>query len=161
MPLDLQLPFFVYGTLRLGESNSQLWHDAIALNRPGILRAALMFDLGPYPMIIETEASEAESAPITGELIDVVSKRYTQILCTLDLLEGVDSLNPESDTTLYRRVARDIHLRDGNFVTAWVYFGRVEIARRGRFMPHGDWKRRFQETHTGEAAPQRQASSDC
>ena len=51
----MPLPFFVYGTLLTGQSNAQLLRGAIARTRAAKLSGAQMFDMGPYPMIIEGE----------------------------------------------------------------------------------------------------------
>ena len=93
----MQLPFFVYGTLRAGQSNATLLRGA-ARTRDAKLGGAQMFDLGPYPMII---AGEGE---VWGELIEIEPDKYAAILKSLDRLESVDGNHPENPDALYCRL---------------------------------------------------------
>ncbi len=136
----MQLPFFVYGILRAGESNSTLLRGAIARTRNAKLNGAQMFDLGPYPMIIEA-ASQHE---IWGELIEIEADKYAAIVKSLDRLESVDGNNPESLDALYRRLRRNVRVEDEQ-IEAWVYFGREVVARRGCIVAGGDWVGRFRD----------------
>ena len=133
-----ELPFFVYGTLRAGQSNAALLHGAIARARAASLRGAQMWNLGPYPMIIES----SEDA-VHGELIEIEPEKYAAILKSLDRLEGVDSAAPENPAALYRRLKRWVQGEDEK-VEAWVYFGRERVARRGCIVAGGDWLGRFE-----------------
>lgn len=136
------LPFFVYGTLRQGEANHHLIKKATVSCRPARLAGAVMYDLGPYPMIVEGEGA------IIGELVEIDPARYEAVLRRLDILEGVDGNDPENPRGLYRRVRRPVQLEDvaeAVSVDAWVYLGRETTARRGVLRPGGDWVRRFQE----------------
>ena len=134
----MQLPFFVYGTLRAGQTNAHLLRGAIARSRPAKLSGAQMFDLGPYPMIIEAEMQHE----IWGELIEIETEKYAAILKSLDRLESVDGNNPENPNALYRRLRRFV-LVENEKVEAWVYFGREVVARRGCLLAGGDWCGRF------------------
>ena len=133
-----QLPFFVYGTLRAGQKNAHLLRGAVVQRRPASLSGARMFDLGPYPMIIESD-----DGAIQGELVEIEAANYSAILRALDVLEGVDGADPENPAALYRRLSRSIEI-EGETVAAWVYFGRESLARRGRLVEGGDWLGRFE-----------------
>ncbi len=132
----MPLPFFVYGTLRAGETNATLLHGAIARSRLAKLSGAQMFDLGPYPMIVESEGE------VWGELVEIEADKYATIVKSLDRLEGVDGNNPANPDALYRRLRRDVTVEDET-IEAWVYFGRETVARRGRLIAGGDWLERF------------------
>ena len=121
MESSLEPPFFVYGTLRAGQSNAHLLRGAIRRNRPAILRGAQMWDLGRYPMIIESDEGE-----IAGELIEIEAAQYASVLKSLDRLEGVDGAAPENPAALYRRLRRAVEI-EGERVEAWVYFGAREL----------------------------------
>ena len=133
----LEPPFFVYGTLRAGQANAHLLHGAIRRSRPAILSGAQMWDLGRYPMIIESDGGQ-----IAGELIEIEAARYAAVLKSLDRLEGVNGAAPQSPAALYRRLRRTVEV-EGEMIEAWVYFGRESLARRGRLVENGDWLRRF------------------
>lgn len=145
----MAIPFFVYGTLLRGEANHTRFRGAIERLERATLRGARLFDLGPYPMALET-ANDADE--IVGELIWPVPSRAAHILKSLDRLEGVDGDNPTSRASLFRRELRNARIvgeSDGenaqNLVTCYVYFGRETAARRGRFIASGDWRARFRE----------------
>lgn len=133
----MEPPFFVYGTLRANQANAHLLRGAIARTRPAILGGAQMWDLGPYPMIVE-----AQNGEVHGELIEIETAKHAAILQSLDRLECVDSARPENPNALYRRLRRAVKV-EGESVEAWVYFGRETLARRGRLVEGGDWLRRF------------------
>ena len=134
----MQLPFFVYGTLRAGESNSILLRGAIARAHRAKLCGAQMFDLGPYPMILEAESQRE----VWGELIEINADKYAATLKSLDRLESVNGADPENPDALYRRLKRWIWV-ENQLIEAWVYFGREEVARSGRIIEGGDWPGRL------------------
>jgi gamma-glutamylcyclotransferase (GGCT)/AIG2-like uncharacterized protein YtfP len=137
------LPLFVYGTLRQGEANHHLLKKVTLSCRPARLEGAAMYDLGPYPMIMDGEGI------VTGELIEIDPTRYEATLRRLDVLEGVNGNDPENPQGLYRRVRRKVHVESSELaVEAWVYLGREETARRGILRPGGDWVRRFDAPQT-------------
>ena len=137
----MPLPFFVYGTLRAHQSNSHLLRGAIARSRGAKLSGAQMFDLGPYPMILESEPNHE----IWGELLEIEAEKYDAILQSLDRLESVDGDNPENPAALYRRLKRFVEVENEQ-IEAWVYFGREAVARRGCIVAGGDWCERFQRS---------------
>ena len=135
----MPLPFFVYGTLRAGQSNATLLRGAIARSRATKLCGAQMFDLSAYPMIVEAESQHE----IWGELLEIEAAKYAAILQSLDRLESVDGDDPENPDALYRRLKRFVCVENES-IEAWIYFGRESVARRGCLLAGGDWCGRFQ-----------------
>lgn len=129
------LPFFVYGTLLRGEPNHFHFRKAIIRASAAVLTGATLWNLGPYPMALRGEGE------IHGELFEVAAEPYARILPVLDRLEGVNGRAPEIPGGLFHR-ARCLVTSDGASVEAWVYFGREDLARRGKLIESGDWKKR-------------------
>jgi gamma-glutamylcyclotransferase (GGCT)/AIG2-like uncharacterized protein YtfP len=131
-----QLPFFVYGTLRPGEPN----HDLFLLGRtvsevPGRLSGAVLYDGPGYPYAVEEPGGV-----VCGELATAVPERYGPLLAALDRLEDYAEGDPGN---LYERVARDVTRADGTRVRAWVYVAAPAVAARlrarGKLIESGDW----------------------
>ena len=141
--ISMPLPFFVYGTLRAGQTNAYLLRGAIVQTRVAKLGGAQMFDLGPYPMVIESAGAGADE--VWGELVEIAPQRYDFIVQSLDRLEGVDGADPENPAALYRRLKRLVWVEEGA-VECWVYFGRELLARRGQLVAGGDWVGRFERS---------------
>ena len=117
---------FVYGTLRVGESNHHLLCDAHGVAyRVATTRTApryTLLDLGRYPALVE-----GGSTAVVGELYRVAPAA----LAALDLLEG----HPD----LYER--RPVWLADGASAEAYLLPGGR--AAGGIPLPGGDWVRRL------------------
>ncbi|MFJ2673694.1 gamma-glutamylcyclotransferase family protein [Streptomyces sp. NPDC087525] len=157
----MRLPFFVYGTLRPGEHNHDLYlRGRVAAEEPARLAGALLYDGPGYPYAIEaagtaapgtaapgtvgpgTAASGAVAAgAVVGELVTAKPGEYAGLLAVLDELEEYAA--PEDPRNLYVRVARDVLRADGTPARAWVYFAAPRVARalraRGRLIADGDW----------------------
>lgn len=129
---NIQLPFFVYGTLLPGEANYDLWREAIDELRPATMSHARLYDLGDFPMLVEAEAGE-----VRGMVVRVRPSSYEAALAVLDVLEGVD-LAPYGGLG-YRRVKRLVQPAGGPAVEAWVYVGRAAIVA-GLEPMETDWK---------------------
>ena len=50
-----RLPFFVYGTLIPDQPNYYLWKDSIVSTKDGLIKNYQLFDMGHYPMIVESK----------------------------------------------------------------------------------------------------------
>lgn len=134
------LPFFVYGTLRPGETN----HDAFLRGRteteePGRLEGAVLYDGPGYPYAVEGPGSD-----VRGELVTARPESYDRLLLELDELEECVPGDPAS---LYVRVERDVvRLRGGAVVRAWAYVAGPAMAEKlradGRRIDGGDWRGR-------------------
>jgi gamma-glutamylcyclotransferase (GGCT)/AIG2-like uncharacterized protein YtfP len=135
------LPFFVYGTLRPGEVN----HDLFLRGRtrsevPGRLSGAVLYEGPGYPYAVE----EPDDGVVYGELVTAHPETYAELLAELDRLEDYVPGDPRS---LYERVERKVvRDADGAAVRAWVYVAAPAVAARlrtrGRPIAGGDWRAR-------------------
>ncbi|MGW7818161.1 gamma-glutamylcyclotransferase family protein [Streptomyces puniciscabiei] len=131
------LPFFVYGTLRPGEANHDLFlRGRTATEEPARLPGAALYEGPGYPYAVERPGGE-----IRGELITARPESYTELLAALDHLEEYAPGDPRN---LYERVARDvIRTTDGTTTLAWVYLAAPRVAARlgaeGQLIEDGDW----------------------
>ena len=137
MAADLQLPFFVYGTLLPGEANYYLWREAIVDLRPAVMRGARLYDLGAFPMLVDAPDGEAR-----GMLVRVRPSSYHAALWLLDQLEGVNLgrwLRGQSDGPGFRRARRIARPWGVAPAVAWVYVGDPALV--AGLSPIGpDWK---------------------
>ncbi|MGW0391710.1 gamma-glutamylcyclotransferase family protein [Streptomyces sp. NPDC003042] len=134
------LPIFVYGTLRPGEVNHDLFlRGRTAAEEPARLPGAALYEGPGYPYAVERPG-----AVVAGELIAPVPGAYGELLAALDLLEGYEG--PGRPGNLYDRVARETLRPDGTPVRAWVYLAAAPLAQRltrsGTEIPSGDWLHR-------------------
>ncbi|MFJ2646730.1 gamma-glutamylcyclotransferase family protein [Streptomyces sp. NPDC087420] len=152
--LGEELPFFVYGTLRPGEDNYELFlRGRTTGEEPSRLENAALYDGPGYPYAIETPG-----ATIVGEIVSALPGAgrpgagppgteaaagpgtYGELLSVLDELE--EYVAPGDPRNLYERVPRDVRRADGTTVRAWVYFAAPRVARElraaGRPIAGGD-----------------------
>lgn len=134
-----RLPFFVYGTLRPGEANHDLFlRGRTTSEEPGRLTGAVLYDGPGYPYAVEEPGGE-----VRGELVTARPETYEALLAALDRLEEYTPGDPRS---LYERVVRDIVRADGTTARAWVYLAAPHVAARlrahGTRIPDGDWPAR-------------------
>ncbi|MFE4579135.1 gamma-glutamylcyclotransferase family protein [Streptomyces chartreusis] len=142
MTLSPRLPFFVYGTLRPGEPNHDLFlRGRVRAEEPARMEGALLYDGPGYPYVVEEVGG---GGVVHGDLVTARPEEYPALLTALDLLEEYAPGDPRS---LYDRVAREV-LRetDGTAVRAWVYVAAPAVAARlrarGTPIASGDWGRR-------------------
>ncbi|GAV40573.1 gamma-glutamylcyclotransferase family protein [Streptomyces acidiscabies] len=131
------LPFFVYGTLRPGETNHALFLSGRTLTEePARLTGAVLYDGPGYPYAVE-----APGGHIDGDLVTVVPEYYPATLGELDALEEYRANDPDSP---YLRVTREVvRGRSSEVVRAWVYLAGPRISTRlrdtGTLIENGDW----------------------
>ncbi|MFE9806016.1 gamma-glutamylcyclotransferase family protein [Streptomyces sp. NPDC005548] len=129
-------PFFVYGTLRPGERN----HDLFLLGRTRSEEPARMTGLALHPGPGYPYAVEEPGGTVTGDLVTALPGAYEELLAELDALEEYAPGDPHN---LYERVTRDVVLADGTAVPAWVYIAAPGVAARlragGRPIGSGEW----------------------
>lgn len=113
---DDQLPLFVYGTLKRGQSNHARLDGARWLGLAA-LEGLQLYDLGPFPMAIPGVGR------VEGELYGLSPRQ----LPAIDAFEGCPRL--------YQR--RRLPLADGRLV--WVYVGHPRQVRHSRLLPGGAW----------------------
>ncbi|MFG2473731.1 gamma-glutamylcyclotransferase family protein [Streptomyces fagopyri] len=134
-----RLPFFVYGTLRPGEHNHDLFLRGRTLSEePARTRGIVLYDGPGYPYAVEEPAGV-----VRGELVTARPETYGELLGALD---GLEEYVPGDPRNLYERVVRDVTRADGTAARAWVYLAAPAVAARlrahGRLVPGGDWRER-------------------
>lgn len=126
------LPFFVYGTLLPNQPNYYLWKDSIADTKNGIIRNYQLFDMGHYPMIVESEGNN-----VVGMLMYIKTEDYEKITKIIDNLEGY---NPENHgNSAYNREIRDIKLENGELEKALIYIGSEDFVKKDNAVKRGNW----------------------
>ncbi|MCB5164835.1 gamma-glutamylcyclotransferase [Streptomyces bambusae] len=150
-PSAPELPFFVYGTLRPGEVNHDLFlRGRTTAEVPARLPGAALYDGPGYPYAVARDGSE-----IVGELVTPAAGRYPELLAELDRLEEYHG--PDRPGNVYDRVACRVRLTDGTGADAWVYLAAPTLAARltasGTPIPTGDWLDREHPARSGPATP--------
>ncbi|MCW7943523.1 hypothetical protein AAW14_16100 [Streptomyces hygroscopicus] len=135
----MRLPFFVYGTLRPGERNHDLFlRGRTRSEEPGLLPGAVLYEGPGYPYAVEQDGGT-----VCGEIVTALPEAYGELLVALDRLEDCVPGDPRS---LYERVEREVTTADGRTVRAWVYVAAPAVAARlrahGRHIGGGDWHAR-------------------
>ncbi|OIR22311.1 MAG: hypothetical protein BET99_04770 [Marine Group III euryarchaeote CG-Epi2] len=127
-----QLPFFVYGTLIPDQPNYYLWKDSITDTKNGIIKNHQLFDMGHYPMIIQSEGNN-----VHGMLMYIKDEDYEKITKIIDNLEGY---NPEKHgMSAYNREIRDIELENCKLEKAWIYIGSEKYIKKENTVKDGNW----------------------
>ncbi|MEV1065429.1 gamma-glutamylcyclotransferase family protein [Streptomyces sp. NPDC050263] len=146
-----ELPFFVYGTLRPGEVNHDLFLRGRTLREePARLAGAVLYDGPGYPYAVETP--QEPGGTVAGELVTARPESYARLLADLDRLEEYAPGDPRN---LYERVEREVvrgavrEVLDAGGsapegpVRAWVYVAAPAVAAglraRGKLIEGGDW----------------------
>jgi gamma-glutamylcyclotransferase (GGCT)/AIG2-like uncharacterized protein YtfP len=136
--VSLRLPFFVYGTLRPGEVNHDLFlRGRIRHEAPARLHGSVLYAGPGYPYAVEEPGGT-----VYGELVTALPERYEELLVDLDRLE---EYTPGDPTSLYERLEREVTREsDGRSVRAWVYLAAPAVAARlrarGELIDSGDWR---------------------
>ncbi|MER6558751.1 gamma-glutamylcyclotransferase family protein [Streptomyces sp. NPDC001027] len=134
------LPFFVYGTLRPGQVNHDLFlHGRTVREEPARLPGAVLYDGPGYPYAVEEPGDAGPS--VTGDLVTARPEAYAHLLADLDRLEEYAPGDPRN---LYERVAREVTRTAGAApVRAWVYVAAPAVAAglrvHGKPIAGGDW----------------------
>ncbi|POX48596.1 hypothetical protein C3489_26735 [Streptomyces sp. Ru71] len=136
-PTPPRLPFFVYGTLRPGEPNHDVFlRGRTAHEEPATMTGLRLYEGPGYPYGVEDSGSVASGALVTAR-----PEAYGELLAELDRLEDYVPGDPRN---LYERVQRRaVRESDGTPVRAWVYVAAPAVAARlrarGRPIEGGDW----------------------
>jgi|TARA_B110001454_G_scaffold175073_1_gene166736 gamma-glutamylcyclotransferase (GGCT)/AIG2-like uncharacterized protein YtfP len=126
------LPFFVYGTLLPNQPNYYLWKDSIAGTKNGIIRNYQLFDMGHYPMIVESKGNNVD-----GMLVYIKAEDYDKITKVIDNLEGY---NPQKHgDSAYNREIKDIELENGKLTKALIYIGSEDFVKEENAVKKGNW----------------------
>jgi gamma-glutamylcyclotransferase (GGCT)/AIG2-like uncharacterized protein YtfP len=139
-------PFFVYGTLKPGESNyARHLAGRTSSEIPAQLKGAALFNAGAYPFLVLAQAELADLAQasdiVEGVLIDVPAEAYDVVLADLDKLEGYVA---GGSTNLYDRLVVQVQTADGPR-EVWVYVAGdqpIERIRAGQLprIASGIWQ---------------------
>ena len=126
------VPFFVYGTLLPDQPNFRLWEDSISRMEYGRIKDCQLFDMGAYPMLVESKEKY-----VHGMLVFVIPEYVDEMITRIDELEGYD---PEKHgVSAYNREMREVELESGKTVTAWVYLGHNKYIDQEKPVPGGKW----------------------
>lgn len=134
-------PFFVYGTLKRGQSNyARLLAGYTLHEERAWLPAAALYTAGPYPFLVQAADLVPAGATVFGELIEVQPDHYQRLL---QLLDGLEDYVPGRVGNLYERIVVMVQTADGTR-EAWLYIaGKAAEAaiRRGelRLISTGEW----------------------
>ena len=132
------LPFFAYGTLIPDQPNYYLWKDNITDTKKGIIKNHQLFDMGHYPMIIQSEGNN-----VHGVLVYINDKDYEKATNIIDNLEGY---NPKKHgSSAYNREIREIELEDGKLEKAWIYIGSEKYIKKENAVKDGKWVKHVSE----------------
>ncbi|MFC7010592.1 gamma-glutamylcyclotransferase family protein [Streptomyces viridiviolaceus] len=132
-----RLPFFVYGTLRPGGPNHDLFlRGRTRFEEPARLPGAVLYAGPGYPYAVE-----GAQGVVAGEIVTARPETYDELLAALDRLEEYVPGDPRN---LYDRVARTVvRDADGAHVRAWVYVAApavaVRLRARGTPIEGGTW----------------------
>lgn len=129
-------PFFVYGTLMVGQPNDFLWEACIGSVKSAVFRNGRLYDMGSFPML-----TEGSGKKVMGQVMyphtDLSVKAYDLLVQRLDNLENYD---PEDmDNSPYYRVLRTVFIENTQPVTAWVYLGRPQYTAGRPLINSGSW----------------------
>lgn len=126
------LPFFVYGTLLPGQPNYTIWKNSVVSLQPAFFGKGKLFDLGAYPMLVESGKKS-----VKGALVTVNSSDYKRVVRELDTLEAFDPARPER--CFFRRLIRPVFLAGDIQRQAWVYLGLPKFVTGAKLIESGDW----------------------
>lgn len=128
----MQLPFFVYGTLKPGGLNYARYLAGLTVEElPASLPGAALFSPGPFPFLTTEPDLLLPGDVAGGTLITVAPSHYSATLPALDRLEG---FTPGGTRNLYERLALDVATAQGPR-RAWVYVAgerALRLIRAGR-----------------------------
>lgn len=132
-----RLPFFVYGTLRPGEGNySWALAGKTVTEQTAYLEGATMYGNRGFPYVLLTPGENT----VTGTLCHVRDAEYSEILDSLDGLEGYYG---PGERNHYDRVIRTVTTEDGVEVEAYVYVASAAYADNVKatqpVIESGDW----------------------
>ena len=126
---DAVRDFFVYGTLKRGQSNYPLVAAAVRGITPATIRGRL-YDVGPFPALAVGDDA------VSGEVLTVAPEALARLLVVLDDLEGYELGDPEGSMYV-RRVVLATTVAGGT-VRAYAYFYNRDPGGL-RYLPEGVW----------------------
>jgi len=129
----MQLPLFVYGTLKPGESNyAGFLEGQTSAEHPARISGAELYTEGMYPYLVVTPGLVRPAAQVYGMLMTLRPEVYVTALARVDGLEDYIAGNPNN---WYERIKHPVQT-DNSKVTAWIYVAgpsTLAAIRAGRF----------------------------
>jgi gamma-glutamylcyclotransferase (GGCT)/AIG2-like uncharacterized protein YtfP len=123
---------FVYGTLRPGCGHPMAKYLADHGQLIGAAKVAgRLYDLGPFPGLVEPVAADHW---VRGEVYELSDWEHT--LAEIDRYE--DSVNDSPLPMLFERLAAEVTLEDGRVLWTWVYWYRGDFRAEQRIVS-GDY----------------------
>ncbi len=141
----MQLPLFVYGTLKPGESNyARFLAGQTSAEHPAQISGAELYTEGVYPYLVITPGLVRPTAQVYGMLITLRPEVYGTALTRVDGLEDYIAGNPNN---WYERIKHPVQI-DNRKVMAWVYIAgprTLAAIQAGRFrkIPGEAWSQSF------------------
>ena len=132
------LPFFAYGTLIPDQPNYYLWEKSVINTESGLLKNYQLFDMGHYPMIVESKGNN-----VKGILIEIKEEDYEKVTKIIDNLEGYEPDN--HGNSAYTREIRQIDLENGNVRDAWIYIGSEDYIKKENIVKGGNWVKHIKQ----------------
>lgn len=139
-----QLAFFVYGTLKPGESNYAAYLEGRCLaTQPARMRNASLFSDGTYPYLMTDSRAVPPDDSVYGVVVEVAPEYYDD---TLERLDWLEDYKPDNPWRMYDRITNIAETLDGP-VDVWTYVGgpqALAAMRAGRllYIPGGVWSGR-------------------
>ncbi|ABX05077.1 AIG2 family protein [Herpetosiphon aurantiacus DSM 785] len=130
---DTPLPLFVYGTLRTGEYNWQIYLAGKTLSETPAIAHQHQLYANRYPYMIVGEGS------VVGTLVEIKPELYQAVMQEIDELE---QFRPAGNSW-YLRVVRDVQVGERQ-VLAWMYYAGERVTQHltdDHHIAHGDWVR--------------------
>lgn len=136
VPVEDQKPVLVYGTLRPGCGNYEVFLQGHTCKEEVIKVAGLgMYGVGGFPYV-----RAEEEGVITATLVTLKPGHYSHVMQSLDFLEGYRGVGKSNH---YERKLAVIRNSAGERVEAWVYVVEGVNAERLPIQfvptPGGDW----------------------
>ncbi|NJN16794.1 MAG: gamma-glutamylcyclotransferase [Oscillochloris sp.] len=138
----MQLPFFVYGTLKRGEPNYPRYLAGYTISEePANLPHAALYTAGPYPFLVQTPDLVAPGDIAYGQIVVVRPHDYNSVIAGLDNLEGYVA---NGANNLYERIVVTVETNLGR-QEAYVYVAGAETVRAIRVgelwkVAGGNWR---------------------
>lgn len=137
--MNEQLAVLVYGTLRNGQHNYEIFLKGNTTEEfPATVDGFVLYGRG-IPFAVPRDGGQ-----IIGELMVINPERYEDVLANLDSLEGYREQKPEG--SLYQRVVREVQFQtpDGEWQSrdAYLYQAGSRLSLNGwdsKEIPGGDW----------------------
>jgi gamma-glutamylcyclotransferase (GGCT)/AIG2-like uncharacterized protein YtfP len=118
------LPFFVYGTLKHGESNYGPFLAGRTLSeQPATLAGAALYSAGAYPYLVVEPDLVTSDDYVHGMVMTVQPALYDEVLQQIDRLEDYIPGDPYNE---YERITRVAQTPSGA-VEVWAYVAGARV----------------------------------